>query len=339
MGDFRAENVFIVGGGNVTQARYIPSCLKLRSEGRIGRLHFADVRSQEEVFPNGLPPDSTFTQIPNGQLPISELRRKRAITADTLVAVNTPTPYHVPYARQLAPYVGRVGVEKPLSQSTREAMHLLDLEDRVFPIGHQLFKPEVLSLNRKAGNGDLPVEKIGCAEFRLFEKIGVGGRQIDDCVWDLAWHGFECMLSPLVAQNESFQILIESSKVSTYHDGPDFPSVWTAARVDGILQTNLTFIPFSIRVGKGLCSNDKRIELYDSNGWRIAKATLNEDIHSSAHERLLRELAGSPSPNMQLTMRDVIAVVEACQQSVRKSIELPGYKFGCTPHWLAETKP
>lgn len=334
MSGFTARNVLVVGGGNVTHGRYIPALLKLRNEGQIGRFHFADVRGEAEVFPNGLPPESDFTLIPNGQLPIAELRRKGAINANTLVAVNTPTAYHVPYARQLAAYAGRIGVEKPLSQCSREAMHLLDLEDRVFPIGHQLFKPEVVSLNRKSGSGGLPVETIGSAEFRLFERMGVGGRQIDDCVWDLAWHGFECLTAPLVAQNQPFQLLIESSKVATYVDGPDLPGVWTAARVDGVLQTNLTFVPFSIRVGKGLSIDDKRLELYDSNGWRIAKATLSEDGHSTAHERLLRELAGSASPKMHLSMRDVIAVVEVCQKSVRKAIELPSYKFGSMPHWL-----
>jgi hypothetical protein len=49
---------------------------------------------------------------------------------------------------------------------------------------------------------------------------------------------------------------------------------------------------------------------------------------------VIRELLINELPNMQLGLKDVVAVVEACEEASGNAIEMPAYDFGTTPHWL-----
>ncbi|MGV2339967.1 MAG UNVERIFIED_CONTAM: hypothetical protein LVR18_40235 [Planctomycetaceae bacterium] len=105
---------------------------------------------------------------------------------------------------------------------------------------------------RRAARREFLVNSIGRLEFTLYESRGVGNRQVDDAVWDLGWHGSECLLAPLRATQIPVCIRIDQTIVSTYTQGPDYPTRWTAARIDGHFETPGYTIPFVIRVGKGL---------------------------------------------------------------------------------------
>jgi hypothetical protein len=142
------DHVLVAGCGEVTQQRVLPALQSLSDEINFTRIGLLDVRSEQTLWPeSGRPPIAAqFIQIPDGQLPLEELDRKGWLGPQTLVLNCTPTPFHVPYARTLAPFVGRVGIEKPLSHCLQEATGMLQFEDCAFPIGHQLFKPEMLEL-------------------------------------------------------------------------------------------------------------------------------------------------------------------------------------------------
>jgi hypothetical protein len=329
------DHVLVAGCGEVTQQRVLPAMQSLSDEINFTRIGLLDVRSEQTLWPeSGRPPIAAqFIQIPDGQLPLEELDRKGWLGPQTLVLNCTPTPFHVPYARTLAPFVGRVGIEKPLSHCLREATGMLQLEDCVFPIGHQLFKPEMLELTQRAARREFLVNSIGRLEFTLYESRGVGNRQVDDAVWDLGWHGSECLLAPLRAMQIPVCIRIDQTIVSTYTQGPDHPTRWTAARIDGRFETPGHTIPFVIRVGKGLGQSFKAAQVFDQDGCLLSTASLDEG-GSKAHERLIRELLTQKKPNMQLGLRDVLDVVTACHDAAKTAVEYPVYRFGVLPAWF-----
>src|SRR5207244_993815 len=135
----------------------------------------------------------------------------------------------------------------------------------------------------------LAIGDLGHLRFTLFENKGVGGRQIDDAIFDLAWHGIECALAPVAALvGEDPAVEIVGVREAKYHGGPDAPRVSTAARIEARLVTSEAEIPLLIRVGKGLDSDRKALELYRPDGQLIRSVSLAESGHH-AHRRMIEE--------------------------------------------------
>lgn len=330
------DRVVVLGGGEVCQKRLLPALVRLQAELGLKRIGVVDLRPVEDLrkgFAGLLDlPYVQFVQSTGSELPIDKLSAAGCLGEGSLAVVATPTAFHIPQALEIAPHVGRVAVEKPLSNLSREAASLMEWDAKIFPIGHQLFKQDVLCLIRASREGRIAWDQVARLNFQLFEKVGVGDRDLDDAIFDLSWHGFECLYAPLCAAGVGGMIHIEEAKTSTYYGGLDHPKRFTAARVRGWFEDDQRRLPFDLRVGKGLAENSKGI-VGEVNRIPCPLASLSES-GSAAHERLLRELLAKPEPDMLLDLRRVAMVVEACEQAVSMQMEMPGYLFGTTPDWL-----
>ena len=89
---------------------------------------------------------------------------------------------------------------------------------------------------------------------------------IDDCVWDLGFHGLELALAPFASMGYRPELRIHETRVTTYVQGPDRPRNWTGAFIRGSLLAGMVDIPFEIRVGKGMSHSRKGLRLVDVDG-------------------------------------------------------------------------
>lgn len=326
----------VAGTGDVVSQRIRPAVKRLSEWHRLQSITYFDVVPQPARFRmEDFPIPEQFVQIHDSGSAVHQLMPHGILGPDTLLLICTPSPLHVPYARSFAEFVGRIGVEKPLSLNPQEAAMLQDYEVRVFPINHQLWKPGMLCLAADCHFGRLNVDEIGQLEFRLLETKGVGDRAIDDAIWDLGWHGLECGVSPFVAAGRRVSLEIESVRVATYSFGPDRPRRSTAARVEAVLHTDHRQIPLTICVGKGQARGSKGLTVFDHSDQLLRKVSLS-DPDNRGHRLALSELLSPSRPFMPLSMGDVIDVVAACSDASSRAIVMPHYPFGTTPDWLAD---
>ena len=276
-----------------------------------------------------VPLDPAFEQfglIPEGSTAADAVRRAGLLGPRTLVLVCTPTDSHVRYARELAPLVGRVAIEKSTCHDPAAARGLLDFEGHVFPLGHQLFKREMLDFVAACRRGELTLADVARVGFTLFEDKGVGARQIDDAVWDTGWHGIECAVAPVLALAGGVRIAIRRVRVATYRAGPDRPRAATAARIDAVLSAPAKTIPVTIRVAKGARDSAKTVDVFAPSGRAVRRVSLVEGGHH-AHGRMIEEL-WSARPDMRLNLREVGDVVSACASAARRAEVMPAYTYG-----------
>jgi len=287
----------------------------------------------------GFDPDlEEFVRIAPGQSALALARRAGLLGRRTLVLVCTPTCTHAHYAREFAPHVGRVGVEKPTCLDPAEAAGLIDCEGVVLPLGHQLFKAEMRAFTAACRRGEVSPGEVAGLRFTLFENKGVGGRTIDPAVWDTGWHGVECSLAPMLALAGEAGVEVGRVRAATYHGGPDLPRTTTAARIDAALVTPGGRLPLTIRVGKGVGLDLKLLEVIGPAGRAVRTVALTEGGHL-AHGRMIEELWTRDEPDMQLGLRDVVRVVEACAEADARAEELPAYRYGEVPHWMEVEQP
>lgn len=178
-------------------------------------------------------------------------------------------------------------------------------------------------------------KNLGAIEFDLMETGSVGSRAIDDAIWDVGWHGFECIIAPLRAGGDFFEMIITSVRIATYRPPPGEPrpTTFTAARIEGRVHFGSGAVPFLIRVGKGLAFESKRLVFLDSAGNALRLVSLKESGWH-AHYRLLRELLLHPCPDLQLNLADTVTVVTLCATASRKAVYGGEYPFGTTPDFL-----
>lgn len=329
------RRVVVFGAGEVVHDRVCPALKNLQREGLIERFVFIDPKPNEKLDkPLVLDHPDQYHCNADGKIPFRWLDKYTFLGDETLVLNCTPTAYHIPIAREIAGHVGRVAVEKPLTRNQIEAAALLELESKIFCIGHQMWKRQVRSLTERSRSKDIHWGQFSALHFGLQERIAAGNRDLDCCIFDLAWHGLEVMLAPVFAAGFPAGITIQSSKTSTYKNGPDQPRQTTACAIDGVLHLNdQARVPFALRCGKGLATSSKSL-VCRINAQDEVLATLDDDGPAAAHERLIRELLTKQSPDMQLSLRDVVNVVEACADASENALEMPAYDFGTTPHWL-----
>ncbi len=324
----KTRDVVVVGCGDVVHKKLAPAIRELTNEKTIGRVNYLDVCDK----PAFLDPSESFLRIDPQVSLAGQLLGHGMPTESTLAVICAPTHLHASLAIQLSPICERVAVEKPLTMNMGETDDLRRCGN-VFPIGHQLFKQEMLHATARAAEGLLDCRRIRRIDFKMLEPIGIGQRAIDPITWDTAWHGFELMQAPLYAAGMEFTTVVTASRSAVYEAGDCEPTVSTAARIDGFFATPFRMIEFTIRLGKGMGVADKSIQFRGSRGELIHTVSLNESGHA-AHRRLMRELLTADEPNMQLNLAQASEVVRCCHEADFKTQGVENYIFGTTPAWL-----
>lgn len=143
------DTMLTIGCGNVTLSRVRPAQLQLHEEGVLRRAAYLDILPRCPFdFEKDNPKDFGSDYIPidsDGILPLDELAQRGLLGRHVLALVCPPTRFHVLYAKQLLGTGCRIAVEKPLTQEKAAAESLLSFDKVVFPVGHQLFKDEMLN--------------------------------------------------------------------------------------------------------------------------------------------------------------------------------------------------
>lgn len=332
------DTMVTIGGGDVTQQRLRPAQRQLRAEGLLRRAAYLDILpccpftlAQDRTCNEG---EHYFPIEDRCLLPLDELARQGLLGPHVLALVCTPTPYHALYATQLLGTGCCIAVEKPFTQSQVAAKSLLPFGDVVFPVGHQLFKAEMLHFLARCRMRDW-VRHLTAISFDLWEAKGVGRRAIDNAVWDLGWHGFECILAPLRAAGYTVTMSVTRVRVATYAPpaGELSPVAFTAACIEGCIHFGDCSVPYRIRVGKGLAEERKQVVFWSGASGERCVVSLQESGWQ-AHYRLLHELLTSARPDLKLSLADTVTVVHLCAEASRLAVDEGTYPFGTTPDFL-----
>lgn len=152
------DTMLTIGCGNVTLSRVRPAQLQLHEEGVLRRAAYLDILPRCPFdFEKDNPKDFGSDYIPidsDGILPLEKLAQQGYLGPHVLALVCPPTRFHVLYAKQLLGTGCRIAVEKPLTQDRVAAESLLFFDEVVFPIGHQLFKDEMLKFLLQVKEGE-----------------------------------------------------------------------------------------------------------------------------------------------------------------------------------------
>ncbi|MEQ8637467.1 hypothetical protein [Gimesia maris] len=327
------NNIVVLGCGNVVEDRILLALRSLAREGEIGHVTYCDVLPTAPFKLIETNQFETYLPMEGKEIPLKALNERGFVGANTILLVCTPTSFHGKYALDAFGRFGRIAVEKPLTLDPIEARGLLRFSDSVYAIGHQMHKKSMLDLIDRFAQKITLIENIARIEFDLFETKGVGQRQIDPALWDLGFHGLECILAPLTVQSTSTRFQIESVFEGHYTSDEGDASQSTVARIDGWVHSEDRLIPFLIRVGKGQPENEKSLRFLSADGTLIDGADLNESGYA-AHERIIQELL-KPAPKMGLALTEVVHVVESCHHAAQISIPMGTHPMGEAPAWLS----
>jgi hypothetical protein len=341
----RFDDVIVIGMGAVVQDRVRPALHALAREWLVHRVTYADRRDGPRFDPDGVglvPGGEHFVPVgPAHDLPLAALRRRGGVGPRALAVVCAPPEWHVPYAERLAPLVGRVAVEKPLSDRPDAARRLLDGDPgQVFPLGRQLFEEEMLAFHADCMAGRIDPEAVGRVEFARVERPGTNGRQLDEAILDLGWHGPEALLALPWGLWGQFEVELEDLRIATYvplEDEPPRPAAATAARIRGKLAGHRRDVAFDLRVGQGLAREHTHLILFDRVGRPLRRVDLREGGWR-ADDRMLKEVVTRPAPDPKLSLPEAVAVVELCHRAVGMARAEGDYPFGTTPLFLG-TEP
>jgi len=336
------DSVVIIGSeGDLGRQRLRPALRQLWAEGLLRCAAYLDISANRSCAlrqDQGRSLEEYYFPIQNGcLLPLEELDRHGLIGPHVLIFVCPPTPYHVPYAMQFLGTGCVVAVEKPLTQNQVAARSLLPFSDSVFPVGHQLCKGDMLRFLTHCQEEQDWARQVSTISFDLWEMKGAGRRVIDDAVWDLGWHGFECILAPLRAAGYAVTMTVTRVRVATYapRTGEPIPATFTAACIEGQVQIGNRAVPYRIRVGKGLAEERKQVVFRSDpdDGQHVVSL---QESGWQAHYRVLRELLTEPRPDLKLSLADTVAVVQLCNQAGRLAVDDGAYPFGTTPSVFQE---
>src|SRR5262245_41622812 len=187
----RFRTVILPGCGQVVRDRIR---LALRELG-VNRIIYLDLFDKA---PFDLAEGELYLPVlPGSQLPVGSLAGIGALGQDTLAIVCTPTEWHLHYAEQLQPLVGRVACEKPLTRDYRAAQDLLVTLPNLQPISHFLHKQAMRDWLFDCRNKGMPwLHDCTVIRVDLIESKGIGQREIDPVLYDLGWHAWELLLAP-----------------------------------------------------------------------------------------------------------------------------------------------
>jgi hypothetical protein len=329
----RFRTVIILGCGQVVRDRIRLALAALRWLG-VRRIVYLDVFDNA---PFDLGEGEVYIPVlTRSRIPVESLAAIDALGPGTLAIVCTPTEWHLHYAEQLQPLVGRVACEKPLTHDYRAAGVLLVTQPNLQPISHFLYKKamrEWLARCRTEGLGWLGQ----CTGIRidLIESRGIGQRAIDPVLHDLGWHFWEMLLAPFRAAGMSQEVELMSTATGAYDPGPGEPRPTgaTAARLVGQVRAGGFRVPFDARLGKGLGADSKAlVYLQEGSSRRI---DLSES-GSRSHQRLLQELLTADQPDLGLDLADAVEVVRLCAISQEQARNEGSYTFGQMPAFLSD---
>jgi hypothetical protein len=333
----RFRTLVVVGCGEVVRDRLRRAVQQLRRTFPL-RVVYLDLCEQA---PFELGPDESYLQVlPGSRLPVEELHRLGFLGRETLAVVCTPSRWHLHYAEQLSPLVGRVAVEKPLTRDHRAAGLLLATQPSLRPISHFLFKRTMRQWRERCRRQGLPWLR-SCVGVRvdILESKAIGSRQIDPVLFDLGWHGLEVLLAPFRAAGCQHDVELHSMHIATYEPPPGEapPAGATAARLTGRVRVAGFHLPFDIRLGKGLGANRKAL-VYELDGPAGRHIDLSEGGWRS-HGRLLHELLTAEQPDLGLDLGDAIELVRLCALGEARAHDEGRYPFGQMPGFLRDDRP
>ena len=136
------DTIITIGSGDVTQTRNRPAQRQLYEEGQLHQVAYLDIlpHCPFELIQG----EAYFPIAPDCILPLDALHAHGLLGRHVLALVCPPTRFHLLYVKQFLGTGCRIAVEKPLTQSLVAGESLLSFAEVVFPIGHQLFKREML---------------------------------------------------------------------------------------------------------------------------------------------------------------------------------------------------
>jgi hypothetical protein len=332
----RFRTLVVVGCGEVVRDRLRRAVQHLRRTSRL-RVVYLDLFEQP---PFALADDEHYLRaLPGSRLPVEALRRLGALGPQTLAVVCTPTAWHLHYAEQLLPLVGRVAVEKPLTRHHDAAAPLLAGGPSLQPISHFLFKQAMRRWRQRCRRKGLPwLRYCGGIRVDIIESKGIGPRQIDPVVFDLGWHGLEVLLAPFRAAGCTPYLEFRSVCVGTYEPPPGEvpPAGATAARLTGRVRVAGFHLPFDIRLGKGL-GIDRKALVYEMDGPPSRHIDLSESGWKS-HARLLAELLTADQPDLGIDLGDAVELVRLCALGESRARDEGRHPFGQMPAFLHDDR-
>lgn len=329
--------------GNLSQRRLSPAMAQLIREKKLWHIIDVDIKAQipgQDPLIKRSGAWHRYYQIGEDSVLPDSLAEDLARLGGGIVAyVACPTIYHLNYAEQFNCFCCRIAIEKPLTRDMVAARALVEQNHRnLFPVGHQMFKTTMRQILSQIQNGEMPSTEILGAdgfEFNLLEMDDIGGRDIDNAVWDTGWHGFEVIAALFRAIHVDVEFSVYDVKTATYEptDSRLTPSEYTAARIDGFLDYGWGPVPFVIRVGKGLSVEQKELVIWNRHTHNQHVIPLNESGWE-AHYFVLHELVCAENPNMRLSLEDTAQIVQACSEADRRAINCGMYPIGQMPDFL-----
>jgi hypothetical protein len=324
--------------GDLSRRRLSMAVTQLVQEGKLRRIIDVDTRPRGRVRDLCASLDGVryeYHQIEEDSILPEPLARELAVQGHKMVVyVACPTKDHLQYAEQLRGFRCRTAVEKPLTCDPTAAQALTQRNcQRLYPVGHQLFKREMLKAMATIRCAELL--RARGIEFSFFETGSIGERAIDSAIWDTCWHGFEVILALFRASGLDAQFLIYQVLTGTYSplDHEALPADHTAARIDGYVDSLQGPIPFVIRAGKGLGVDLKELAIWDERG-HVRQVISLKETGWDPHYRVLNELICAEAPNMKLSLGDTIQIVQACSEADAKAEDQGPYPIGYTPGFL-----
>lgn len=315
-----------------------PALAQLVTEGKVRYIIDIDIKGKPawgDPLIARLDVPYEYYQVDDNSILPEPFAEELTVLGQRLVAyVACPTAHRLMYVEQLR-YAGcRTAVEKPLSRDVEAVRSLVEQDrDNLYPIGYQLFKARIERfLNIAKSTNVVKAEGI---EFCFMERDDLGGRAIDDVIWDKGWQGFEVMMAMFHAGGVPAEFVICEVEAATYQPRPGqrYPQDFTAARIDGYVDIGRDCIPFVIRVGKGLDFDLKELAVWGRRG-RVSRLVSLGENGWNAHYRVLNELICSETPDMKLSIDEVAKLVRACAEAESLVTDQGIYSFGCTPGFL-----
>ena len=332
------KKVGIVGNGEVVHERLWPA---LQSIGvPLEALVVCSLEPQSGL--EGLP--HRYYQVDRDNLlPLDLLYEQGFLGQDTLWIVATPPAAHVPYTAQLAGLC-RVGVEKPLAATSRQAQLLRPFAAGfgVYCLSHKVFNASVLAFVEAVQSDPAILHRVHHIEGVFYETAGLSyGRQQEDGIIDVQWHlCTTALIAPFkaAAPQSPLDMTVEQVRVATHEPDPHRryarPTVWTASRLQGKLVWDGRVVTYDHRQAKGAPTTLKRIRFFDRTGTLLRTIDLNE-TGCQAHARMLQALL-RPIVDMRLTLADAMGMMALIDASREMGQEEPPYAFGDLPGFLAE---
>jgi len=310
-----------------------PALRQLFSEGLLTSIIHLDIKLQKHTY------QENYCQC--GQsggcqtIPLDTLSELGLTNRRLLIYIAAPSRFHVPYIEQalLLPGNNIIVVEKPFALDFEKAKRIIDRKPaNLVQMDHLFGKKEVQTAMNDLGSKEL--ERSLGFEFNFIETSDVKNRDIDNVIYDLAWHGFSLIIALFRRCGYTAKLGVISVDTSTYSRGPlnQRPKNFTAAKIEGEITFAGRSVPFVIRVGKGMSRQLKQLLIWGRTG-HVRTISL-EESGFRPHYNMVRELITQEYPDMGIDIDDVPTVVKACSDACSMMNDHGNYSFNSIPDFL-----